>query len=84
LAADRPAIRTALNSPVGLQLWSLREYLPKDLPGTLAKVRAMGFREVEGAGLWKHSVKEVRDSLGRDRRSEGGRGDVGSLSMDPP
>src|SRR5688572_22038744 len=36
-------IRTALNGPVGLQLWSLREYLPKDLAGTLKKVRAMGF-----------------------------------------
>ena len=57
LAADRPEIKTALNGPVGLQLWSLRKYLPKDLPGTLAQVRAMGFREVEGAGLWRHSVK---------------------------
>ena len=52
LAADRAEIKTALNGPVGLQLWSLREYLPKDLPGTLAKVRGMGFRDVEGAGLW--------------------------------
>ena len=63
LAADRPEIKTALNGPVGLQLWSLRKYLPKDLPGTLAQVRAMGFREVEGAGLWRHSVKEIRDSF---------------------
>jgi sugar phosphate isomerase/epimerase len=63
LAADRPEIKTALNGPVGLQLWSLRKYLPKDLPGTLAQVRAMGFREVEGAGLWRHSVKEIRDGL---------------------
>ena len=29
-------IKTVLNGPVGLQMWSLREYLPKDLPGTLA------------------------------------------------
>ncbi len=56
-------IRTVLNGPVGLQMWSLREYLPKDLPGTLAKVRAMGFREVEGAGLWKHTVVELRAAL---------------------
>jgi sugar phosphate isomerase/epimerase len=63
LAADRPEIKTALNGPVGLQLWSLREHLPKDLPGTLAKVRAMGFREVEGAGLWGHPVRELRASL---------------------
>jgi sugar phosphate isomerase/epimerase len=48
---------------VGLQLWSLREYLPKDLPGTLAKVRAMGFREVESAGLWGHTAAELRRAL---------------------
>ena len=56
-------IKTVLNGPVGLQMWSLREYLPKDLPGTLAKVRAMGFRDVEGAGLWKHPVGELRAAL---------------------
>ena len=62
-AADRDAIKTALNGAVGLQLWSLREYLPKDLPGTLAKVRAMGFREVEGAGLWGHSAAALRSAM---------------------
>ena len=56
-------IKTALNRPVGLQLWSLREYLPKDLPGTLAKIRALGFREVEGAGLWGKTVSELRSAL---------------------
>jgi len=61
--APQEDIKTALNGPVGLQMWSLREYLPKDLPGTLAKVRAMGFREVEGAGLWKHSVAELKSAL---------------------
>ena len=56
-------IKTALNGPVGLQLWSLREYLPKDLEGTLSKIRALGFREVEGAGLWGKTVREVRSAL---------------------
>lgn len=56
-------IKTSLNGLLGLQLWSLRAYLPKDLPGTLAKVHAMGFREVEGAGLWKHSVADLRAAL---------------------
>ena len=38
-SADSPqaAIASPLNGPIGLQLWSLREYLPKDLPGTLAR-----------------------------------------------
>jgi sugar phosphate isomerase/epimerase len=56
-------IVTALNAPVGLQLWSLREYLPKDLPGTLAKVRELGFREVEGAGLWGQTAARLRAAL---------------------
>lgn len=56
-------IRTALNGPVGLQLWSLRTLLPGDLAGTLGKVRAMGFVEVEAAGLYKHTVTESRQAL---------------------
>jgi sugar phosphate isomerase/epimerase len=61
--ARQAEIRTALSGPVGLQLWSLREYLPKDLRGTLAKVRAMGFREVEGAGLWGSTAADLRAAL---------------------
>jgi len=65
LATDHAEIKTVLNGPVGLQLWSVREYLPKDLPGTLAKVRAMGFREVEafGAGQWTQTLPEFRAAL---------------------
>src|ERR1700737_1344208 len=62
-AADAPEIKSPLNGPIGLQLWSLREYLPKDLPGTLAEVRAMGFEVVESAGLWKHTLPEFRAAL---------------------
>jgi len=62
-AADAPEIKSSLNGPIGLQLYSLRDYGPKDLPGTLAKVRGMGFREVEAAGLWKHSLAEFRSAL---------------------
>ena len=61
LAQDE--IKTNLNGPVGLQLWSLRDSLPKDLRGVLMKVRGMGFREVEGAGLWKHTATEMRAAL---------------------
>ena len=63
LAADAPEIKSSLNAPIGLQLYSLREYGPKDLPGTLAKVRAMGFRDVESAGLWNHTLPEFRSAL---------------------
>jgi sugar phosphate isomerase/epimerase len=61
--APQAAIASSLNGPVGLQLWSLRDYLPKDLPGTLAKVKTMGFRDVEGAGLWGHSTADFRKAL---------------------
>jgi len=61
--SSQDGIKTALNGPVGLQLWSLREYLPKDLGGVLAKISAMGFREVEGAGLWGHTAAELRAAL---------------------
>jgi len=63
LGADAPEIKSRLNGPIGLQLYSLREYGPKDLSGTLAKVRSMGFREVESAGLWKRTLPEFRSAL---------------------
>jgi len=56
-------ITSPLKGTIGLQLWSLREYLPKDLPGTLAKIRGMGFRDVEGAGLWKQTAPDLRKAL---------------------
>lgn len=62
-AVDGPMIKSPLNGPIGLQLWSLREYLPKDLAGSLAKVRGMGFTVVEGAGTWKHTAAELRAAM---------------------
>jgi sugar phosphate isomerase/epimerase len=55
-----PEVKTALGAPVGLQLYSLREYAPKDLPGTLARLRALGIVEVESAGLYDRDVAAVR------------------------
>jgi sugar phosphate isomerase/epimerase len=62
-AAGERTIKSPLNGPIGVQLWSVREYLPKDLPGTLAKVRAMGFKDVESAGLWGKTAPELRAAL---------------------
>src|SRR5260370_9208924 len=63
LAADVPEVNTGLNGPVGLQLYSLREQLKKDVPGTLAKGRPLGIREVETAGLWGQTPAEHRAAL---------------------
>jgi sugar phosphate isomerase/epimerase len=57
-AGDRPDA-----GDYGLQLWSLRAYLPKDLRGTLARIREWGFAEVEGAGLWHQTASGLRSAL---------------------
>lgn len=40
---------------IGIQLYSLREQLPKDVRGTIAKIAAAGYKEVETYG---YSVKD--------------------------
>jgi sugar phosphate isomerase/epimerase len=55
--------KSSLSGPIGLQLWSVRESLKKDVPGTLARVRAMGFEEVETAGTWGQTVEQHRAAL---------------------
>ena len=53
---------------VGLQLYSVRDYLEKDFMGTLEKVKEMGYDAVEFAcGFYGHTGKEVKakcDELG--------------------
>jgi sugar phosphate isomerase/epimerase len=50
-------------APVGLQLYSFRTQFANDVPGTMAKVRAMGFREVEVAGTYGLSPADFRKLL---------------------
>jgi sugar phosphate isomerase/epimerase len=40
----------AAKAPLGLQLWSVRAMLAKDVPGTLRQIRDWGFGEVETFG----------------------------------
>ena len=61
-AAEGPV---AFGRPVGLQLYSLRQYLPKDVPGTLAKIRSMGFREVEGGSTYDLGLGAFRDAVAK-------------------
>ncbi len=49
--------------PIGLQLYSVRELLPKDFDGTLAKVRAAGYTEVEAAGYYDRTAAEFRKAM---------------------
>ena len=48
---------------IGLQLYTVRKAMPTDFDGTLAKVSAIGYKEVEFAGYFGHSPKDVRATL---------------------
>ncbi|HMG86890.1 MAG TPA: sugar phosphate isomerase/epimerase [Terracidiphilus sp.] len=47
----------------GVQLYVLRSLLAKEFDGTLAKVAAIGIKNVEFAGFYGRAAKEVRASL---------------------
>ncbi|RVU00734.1 sugar phosphate isomerase/epimerase [Mucilaginibacter limnophilus] len=50
----KPSLSSAKGvNKVGLQLYSLRDYLPKDVKGVHAKVAAAGYKEVETYGYSK-------------------------------
>jgi len=53
----------ALGLPLGLQLYSVRDILPKDYEGTLRQLAALGYREVEAAGFFGHSPSEVKQAM---------------------
>lgn len=51
--------------PIGLQLFTVRTEMEKDFEDTLKKVAAIGYKEVEFAGYFDHSPKEIRQILDR-------------------
>ncbi len=53
--------------PIALQLYSIREEMAKDVPGTLERVADMGYEGVEFAGFFEHTaaaVGEMCDEIG--------------------
>jgi len=50
---------------IGLELYTVRDLMKNDFEGTLAKVAEIGYQEVEFAGLFDHTPKEVRTMLDR-------------------
>jgi sugar phosphate isomerase/epimerase len=48
---------------IGLQLYTVRTDLEKDFDGTLARVAATGYTEVEFAGYFNHSPQQVKAAL---------------------
>jgi sugar phosphate isomerase/epimerase len=52
-----------LQMPIGLQLYTVRELLAKDFDGTLGKVRAVGYTEVEAAGYYGRTAQDFRQAM---------------------
>ncbi len=52
-----------LRLPIGLQLYSVRELLPRDFDNTLRQVRAAGYTEVEAAGYYNKTAAEFKKSM---------------------
>ncbi len=54
--------------PIGVQLYTVRDLMKNDVPGTLAKVAAAGYKEVEFAGYpelyWPKDLRALLDSNG--------------------
>ena len=53
-------------SKIGLQLYTVRRELEKDFEGTLAKVAALGFSEVEFAGYFNRTPQQVKSVLAKN------------------
>jgi len=52
-----------LRLPIGLQLFSVRNQLPKDFDGTLAQVRSAGYTVVEAAGYYDRPAADFRRTM---------------------
>jgi sugar phosphate isomerase/epimerase len=48
---------------IGIQLYTVRDLMKADLPGTLAKVAAIGYKEVEFAGYFGRTPAQIRELL---------------------
>ncbi len=59
----RPLWANPYGLPIGLQLYTVREQLPKDLPGTLKKVAEIGYREVEVYDFYGKTAKQFSQLL---------------------
>ena len=67
----RPRALAAMTTPapsfhlqrIGIQLYTVRSLTEKDLAGTLAKLAAIGYTEVEFAGYFGKTPEQVRGML---------------------
>jgi sugar phosphate isomerase/epimerase len=52
-----------LKQPVGLQLYSVRNLLPKSFDGTLEQLAAAGYKEVEAAGYFDKTAADFGNAM---------------------
>jgi sugar phosphate isomerase/epimerase len=62
-ALGTAAAHAAALQTIGLQLFTVRDLLKSDFEGTLRKIAALGYREVEFAGVLGDDVRRTRDLL---------------------
>jgi sugar phosphate isomerase/epimerase len=65
LLACAPKAATAKIGAIGLQLYTVRELMKKDVEGTLAAVAGAGYQEVEFAGYFDKSPADIKAMLDR-------------------
>lgn len=61
--AGMDASRAWVSGPLGVQLYTLRTEMERDVAATLARVALIGYEEVEFAGYFGHSPSEIRRFL---------------------
>lgn len=59
----RPVAAESFKGALAVQLWSFRNDFKKDVPGTLKRVRQLGFTNVELAGYYGMTAKQFRAEL---------------------
>lgn len=63
LAGSHKLSAAPLGIPIGLQLYSVRNLLPKDFDGTLRQLHDAGYRVVEAAGYFNKSAADFRHAM---------------------
>lgn len=63
MVGGRNLIAAPIGKPIGLQLYSVRNLLPKDFDGTLHALSAAGYKEVEAAGYYDKTAADFRHAM---------------------
>lgn len=66
LALFITALISSSAQTIGMQLYTLQKELKTDVPGTLAKIKSWGMREIEGGGSLGLSVDEYKALLAKN------------------